>query len=359
MKRIALVVVTLCLLSLTILGTGVVAAQMGINGPQTDIPPVPQFDVTLQGGEVVGKLIINTNAEMFVFNGARLEPGVEYFLVSMATKRVIGSAEATTGGTVQIRGELDASVGDMTAQPEFVLSTAPPVGGTGEVATRLAITSSTARTNVGGRATLTAHLEQWNAGASAWTVCPYTPVKFMRSLPNTQPVVLGWTNLGDVRTDAYGNARLDITTPAVGYSGFKVWKMMSIGDPLAASMSSELWIQTKIGTKYFDTQPTYWVYSPDIAGVYIYHMVIVQGQILDQYNRPVSNQVVNIINWDTKELIVTVNTGSDGWFYWQKTYAPYTQLPYFGTTHAGDSTHWGAGSVACNWVPQSSPTSPY
>lgn len=117
MKRMSLIAVTLCLLLLATVGAGVVVAKQEVKAPQDS--KVVQFDVTY-GGEVVGKLVINTIQQTFVFNGKGLTPGTEYFLI--VSMRSIGSAEATNGGTVHIQGTW-LPLADLTASPTFELST--------------------------------------------------------------------------------------------------------------------------------------------------------------------------------------------------------------------------------------------
>jgi hypothetical protein len=130
MKRMTLIVITLCLLLLTAGVTGVVAAQQDARAPQSDKSPVAQFDVTLRGGEeIVGKLIINTNAHTFVFNGKGLVSGDPYWLKCSRLSGLIGTVRANEDGTVHIKGESDLWDVVLEANPTFELGTgAPPVG---------------------------------------------------------------------------------------------------------------------------------------------------------------------------------------------------------------------------------------
>jgi hypothetical protein len=122
MKRMTLIAVTLCVLLLTTVGTGAVMAKQA--SPPSD--RVMQFDVTYQG-KAVGKLIINTNAQTYVFNGKGLAPDTTYYLVCKVFMRSVGSAKATHGGTVHIQGSCNNWSDALAERPTFELYTAPPV----------------------------------------------------------------------------------------------------------------------------------------------------------------------------------------------------------------------------------------
>jgi hypothetical protein len=72
-----LIAVTLCLLLIVTAGAGMAAPPQkeNINAGNT-----AQFDVTLYSN-IVGKIIVNTRQQTFVFNGKGHTPGREYFLV--------------------------------------------------------------------------------------------------------------------------------------------------------------------------------------------------------------------------------------------------------------------------------------
>jgi hypothetical protein len=98
-----------------------------------------------------------------------------------------------------------------------------------------------------------------------------------------------------------------------------------------------------MATHYWET-PVYWQYSPSIAGIYLYHMVIVQGRIVDPNGNGAANQKTEILNWDTKEVLAPVYTDVDGWVFWSKTYDPYPFPPYFGVRHTGGFPLLGRGA---------------
>lgn len=121
MIRKKLITLTLCVLLLLTAGA-VVAAKTS----QAGNSPIYQFGVTLHS-EVVGKIIVNTKQQTFVFNGKGLTPGSQYFLVGPGS-RSLGSANADDDGSVHIAGDSVLWNDDLADSPQFFLHDSPRVG---------------------------------------------------------------------------------------------------------------------------------------------------------------------------------------------------------------------------------------
>lgn len=122
MTRKKLIIVMLCALLLLTAGA-VVAAKTS----QAGNSPIYQFGVTLHS-EVVGKIIVNTKQQTFVFNGKGLTPGSQYFLVGPGSHS-LGSAKADDDGSVHIAGDSVLWNDELADSPQFFLHDSPPVGG--------------------------------------------------------------------------------------------------------------------------------------------------------------------------------------------------------------------------------------
>ena len=454
MKRVTLFAITFCLLVLVTAGTGAVAApQVGKY----------EFDVTSQG-VVVGSITVKAQQQTFALHAKGLEADSQYYLVCRPSMLLMGSANTTKSGGLQMKGAWEEPFADLAMSPTFVLSRGPPVAA-GE-SYRLVLTSSVPMgqtVNQGDSLVLTATLEKKNLGATAWIPIPGEKVVFRQRLTTFNPLKEGAFSIcGAATTDAAGGATLNrVVSEAAIYewdcswrsidgadyaasnvvgvlaevpsqvslatsattinTGSRVtltahaqkldldtqswinaaseivtfqyrtgeadpwitaaWATARTGSDGIATVQTEVWntphrygfraivfgknaegsllrysesevktVECRMATQYWET-PIFWQYGPSFAGIYLYHMVIVQGRIVDLNGNGAANQKTEILNWDTKEIIDTVYTDADGWFFWTKTYEPYPFPPYFGVRHTGDFPYWGAGQTPCEWNP--------
>ncbi len=123
MKRMTLIAVALCLMMITTVGAGVVAAKQPVSDK------VKQFDVVLyQGTETsIGTLSVNMNAWSYALNVRGLSPDTEYWLKCMEAPGVLATVTSTAGGAVHMQGKLDAVPSDLVAPgAKYVLGTGTP-----------------------------------------------------------------------------------------------------------------------------------------------------------------------------------------------------------------------------------------
>lgn len=136
MNRMTLIAIVLCALMIGTLGVGVVTAKQEVKVPLTnrqsavtDLKNVYLFDVTYEGN-VVGKLIVNTQQFTFAFRGRGLPEGTTYYLTSPELRHSVGSAPAAPGGVVRMQGTCAPWLGLLAERPAFELITSPLVGET-------------------------------------------------------------------------------------------------------------------------------------------------------------------------------------------------------------------------------------
>jgi hypothetical protein len=127
MTHTKLISLTLCALLLLTVGAGVVAAKT----PQAGNSPIHQFSVNLYS-EVVGKILVNTKQQAFVFNAEGLTPGRMYALIGPGG-RTLGSAPADEDGRLHLSGTSVLWNDELTEDSSFVLSMSPPAGGYNDV----------------------------------------------------------------------------------------------------------------------------------------------------------------------------------------------------------------------------------
>ena len=226
----------------------------------------------------------------------------------------------------------------------------PPLQDSALTPTRTTLSSSHAQQTPGSYVTLTALVEKFDDATNAWTPAANADVRLMRSLiAEKQPeLTAGWTVLGDFRTDAGGLVVCQALVSSIGYNGFKAWETGSSGgEPLGASMSSNVWVQTRHFTHWFDqpNQP----YDEARLVFVIGWAQTVAGKILDEKNSPAPNQKVDVFVWGTGEVVGTVSTDRDGVFRWGRDYF-FTDRrpPEMGVRYAGDFEYRGLPDWKCS-----------
>ncbi len=360
MKRMALIAVALCVLMIGTIGAGLVTAKQEMPAPankQAAVTPLKsnyQFDVRYEG-KVVGKLSVNTRQLTFDVAAKKLTAGTEYFLVCKDVALNLGSVKAATDGSVLLQGAWDPSVVDVAAHPTFMLALSPPIKNTEQAPTKTTITASPTAQVPGGSVTVTAHVEKYDAATSTWSAAPDAAVRLMRSaIAETQPAVTGgWALLGDYKTDASGNVKYPAQVPSIGYYGFKAWKTSFVADdPLAASMSAAVWVETK--------HTTHWLQQPGmerrlvmcpVVPVPCSWAVVVGGILVDEHNKAVPNQKIEVFDWATKAPVATVTTDKYGEYKWGKNYW-FTDTPPepMGVRCLGDANYRGIADTPCQVV---------
>ncbi|MGZ4847078.1 MAG: hypothetical protein ACXV2B_06190 [Halobacteriota archaeon] len=80
MKRMTLIALALCLIMLTTVGAGVVAAKQTENPSQAGVSSIYFYDVKATDTHGSGKLMINLAEQKFAFNGKGFDPGNTYYL---------------------------------------------------------------------------------------------------------------------------------------------------------------------------------------------------------------------------------------------------------------------------------------
>ncbi len=131
MKRMTLIAIALCLIMITTVAAGVVAAR----GEQSPPDIVKQFDVRLGiDGEVKGKIIINTQAWRYVVNVRGLSPDTEYWLKCEGVPGVLATATANANGGLYLQGVLNPAPSQAVAtDARYFLGTGTPPLETGGV----------------------------------------------------------------------------------------------------------------------------------------------------------------------------------------------------------------------------------
>jgi len=126
MKRMTFIAITICLLLITIAGTGAAAVQLKLPPPYR----VVQFDVT-HNDEVIGKLSVNTNEWTYTLNAHGLEPGTEYYFYYRGKFPQIAIGAANADGDLHLQGAWDpqmVNVADPSLIPKFILRDMPLMG---------------------------------------------------------------------------------------------------------------------------------------------------------------------------------------------------------------------------------------
>ncbi len=130
MKRMALIAVALCVIVLTTVGAGAVAAKQGQSPPGK----VKQFDVTYNDN-VVGKLSINTNTWKYVLNARGLPSDTLYYLYLLGMFPYIDQATTNENGDLHMQGVWAPQLNGVTADtgPSYILSPTLLVGQLGTI----------------------------------------------------------------------------------------------------------------------------------------------------------------------------------------------------------------------------------
>ncbi len=225
----------------------------------------------------------------------------------------------------------------------------PPRRESVQAQTSTSLRSSHAQQTPGSYVTLTVFVERFDDATNAWTPAANADVRLLQSrIAEKQPELTGgWTVLGDFRTDAGGRIVSQALVSAIGYNGFKAWETgSSAGEPLGASMSPTVWVQTRHSTHWFD-QP-YQPYDEARMVLMIGWAQRVGGKILDETNAPVPNQEVEVFVWETKEVVGTATTDRYGVFQWGKDYfLTDKRPPQMGVRYAGDFDYQGLPDWRC------------
>lgn len=229
-------------------------------------------------------------------------------------------------------------------------ATPPPLQDSSLTPTRTTLTSSHTQQTPGSSVTLTAFVEKFDDATNAWTPAANADVRLMQSrIAEKQPELTGgWISLGDFKTDASGKVVSQALVSSIGYNAFRAWKTSFSGDePLEASMSSNVWVQTRHFTHWFD-QP-YQPYDEARLVFLIGWAQTVSGKILDEKNSPAPNQKVDVFIWETKEVVGTVSTDRYGVFSWGRDYFfTDTRPPEMGVRYAGDFEYRGLPDWKCS-----------
>ncbi len=107
MKRMTLIAVTLCLIMLTTVGAGVVAAKQTENPRHAGASSIYFYNVPAADTYGPGTLKIDVKHHTFVFNGKGFTPDMTYTLVDRTTGsgiHVLGTAKSTAAGNLHLAG---------------------------------------------------------------------------------------------------------------------------------------------------------------------------------------------------------------------------------------------------------------
>ncbi|MGZ7162527.1 MAG: hypothetical protein ACXVI8_07745 [Halobacteriota archaeon] len=122
MKRMTWIAAALCLIMLTTIGVGVVAAKQEANPRQAGASSVYFVDVAATDAHGSGKLMINVKEHKFVFTGKGFEPCTKYWLRSEASgTQTLGFAVANPAGSLNFQGAWPRSI-NSPAAPALRLS---------------------------------------------------------------------------------------------------------------------------------------------------------------------------------------------------------------------------------------------
>ncbi len=122
MKRRQLIAAALCLIMLTTVGAGIVAAKQTGNPRHAGASPIYTYDVGATDSHGTGKLMIDVKQGRFVFNGKEFTPDKTYALFDTTTSRgihVLATGKATSSGNIHLAG---------TWEKDAVLPSASNVG---------------------------------------------------------------------------------------------------------------------------------------------------------------------------------------------------------------------------------------
>ncbi len=113
MKQMQLVAVALCLIMLTTVGAGVVAAKQTENPRQAGSSHIYFYDVKATDSHGKGKLQINVDTHTFEFNGQGFPPSQQIALKARAADsaeyKVFDTGKATPSGNLHIAGTWEAA----------------------------------------------------------------------------------------------------------------------------------------------------------------------------------------------------------------------------------------------------------
>ncbi len=107
MKRMTLIAAALCLIMLTTVGAGIVAAKQQENPRQAGASSIYFLDVAATGTHGPGTLKIDVKHHTFVFNGKGFTPDKTYTLVDTTTSsgiHVFATGQATPSGNLNLKG---------------------------------------------------------------------------------------------------------------------------------------------------------------------------------------------------------------------------------------------------------------
>ncbi len=123
MKRMQLIAAALCLIMITMIGAGVVAAKQTENPRQAGSSPVYLFDVKATDTHGAGKLMINLAEHKFIFNGKDFDPDktlyLQYRIGNLQGIHTFASATATPSGNIHIEGTWIQDIAALPAPPTF------------------------------------------------------------------------------------------------------------------------------------------------------------------------------------------------------------------------------------------------
>ncbi len=113
MKRMQLIAAALCLVMITTIGAGVVAAKQTENPSQAGASQIYFYEVAATSTHGTGKLMIDTAKHTFVFNGKKFTPDAMIELKARAedgSDKVFATGKATPSGNLHIAGTWDKDV---------------------------------------------------------------------------------------------------------------------------------------------------------------------------------------------------------------------------------------------------------
>lgn len=349
------------------IGAGIVFAKQAEDANQAGKSPIYKFNVKMLGGENIGKLIVDTEHQTFVFNGKGPIPERKYFLISTLTWRCLGSAYANKAGNIHMNGTLNPSVGYPTEKNEFILSNSPPGGAGNPPSTRLEISvrSNDDIGTVDTTAYIYAYLYEWiwdtSTNSYIWVPVRWAWVTFWHTWDPWNPLPeypSWWSTCGSALTDANGLAIFPfvISSEYLGYNGFSA--SHELGDGLGYSRSNNEFVHTRMPVHidttgmnpyYHNDMPIEKVYDMTLFTFLIDRDVSVYGYILDKYGNPVPG-TVDIIHFRTGEYIDTVEIGNDGYFRWAADWPLDVLPPLIGVVYYANSMYFGLGPANAEYL---------
>ncbi|MGZ4892127.1 MAG: hypothetical protein ACXV2B_07715 [Halobacteriota archaeon] len=133
MKRMQLIAVALCLIMLTTVGAGVVAAKQTENPRQAGASSIVFYDVAATDAHGTGKLKIDVDKHTFEFNGQGFTPSQQYILQARAASGdayVFANGKSNPSGNLHLTGTWSTTAAAQPSSPGFGIVAATVYPGT-------------------------------------------------------------------------------------------------------------------------------------------------------------------------------------------------------------------------------------